>query len=188
MPSAAPKLIIPAGRDGALLANPSNTSFAYDSIEEAFPTVDPGIAPLGVNVIVQIRRPKQKTKGGMILTDDQRSTEYYNTQVAKVIALGPLAFKTVVRDIEEDTGREIDTVKDWVSGAWFKVGDHVWVPKYGGVRFAVPFTYQDTEYNSRTDKHEPATVKGESLFAIYRAKDIVGLIPGDPLAIRCFYD
>ena len=65
--------------------------FAYDSEEDAFPNTDPGVRPFGSRVLVQFRQAKMKTKGGIILAGETRDTEVWNTQVAKVVALGPLA-------------------------------------------------------------------------------------------------
>ena len=39
----------------------------YDNIAEGFPDVDPGVTPLGSRVLVQIRAPQRKTRGGIIL-------------------------------------------------------------------------------------------------------------------------
>jgi len=49
----------------------------------AFPSVDPGATPLGGRVMVQIRRSKKKTtKGGIVLVEETKETEKWNTQVA----------------------------------------------------------------------------------------------------------
>jgi hypothetical protein len=77
----------------------SNTvEFAYDSIEVAFPKCDAGLLPLGNLVLVQIRQPMNVTKGGIEIPAETRQTEHDNTQVAKVIAMGPLAFRSYSRD------------------------------------------------------------------------------------------
>ena len=67
-------------------------SFAYDSLEEAFPETDPGFVPFGSRVLLQIRTPKKQTASGLYIPDDVRETEHYNTQIAKVISVGVLAF------------------------------------------------------------------------------------------------
>ncbi len=94
-------------------------------LEEAFPQVDPGMKPLGSRVLVQIKTAQERTKGGIILTNEDRSTEKWNTQIGKVVALGPLAF------------HNRDKMELWPEGAWVKVGDFVRVAKYGGDRFEV---------------------------------------------------
>ena len=99
--------------------------YEYESLEEAFPDVSPGITAFGARVLVQIRTPKQRSKGGIILGNETRETELWNTQVAKVIQVGPLAF------------RNRDTLAQWPEGDWCKPGDFVRVPKYGGDRWMV---------------------------------------------------
>lgn len=94
-------------------------------LEEAFPQVDPGMKPLGSRVLVQIKTAQERTKGGIILTNEDRSTEKWNTQIGKVVAVGPLAFHN------RNTGEL------WPEGAWANVGDFVRVAKYGGDRFEV---------------------------------------------------
>ena len=63
-------------------------SFTYDSLEEAFPPVDCGHLPLGSRVIVQIRKAKSQTAGGIYIPEEARKTEASNTQVAKVVEIG----------------------------------------------------------------------------------------------------
>lgn len=128
------------------------------TISEAFPSADPGVRPFGSRVLVQIRTPKRRSAGGIILADETRDTDKWNTQAAKVIALGPLAFKS----------RE--TMNPWVEGQWCEVGSFVRVPKYGGDRWEVPIEGRD----------EPA------LFVIFNDLDLIGLVTGDPLAMRAF--
>lgn len=139
------------------MAQAAVSSFQVE-LEDAFPHVDPGVEPYGSRVLVQIRRSKTKTAGGIILTDDAKETERWNTQTAKIIALGPLAFKN----------RE--TQKTWIEGEWCKPGDFVRVMKYGGDRWEVPMGKGE----------EPA------LFVLYNDLDILGRVTGDPLAIKAF--
>ena len=96
-----------------------------DAMKTAFPEVDPGMRPLGSRVLVQIKTAEAKSKGGIILSSDDRSTEKWNTQIGKVVAVGPLAF------------HNRNTAELWPEGAWAKVGDFVRVAKYGGDRFEV---------------------------------------------------
>ena len=128
-----------------------------NALEEAFPAVDPGIQPFGSRVLVQIRNPKQRTSSGIIIDPGSKDTEKWNTQVAKVISLGPLAFKNR------------DTLNAWPEGAWCQPGDFVRVAKYGGDRWEVPYGAHDT-----------------ALFVIFNDLDIIGRVTGDPLAIRAF--
>lgn len=141
----------------------TNVEFGFADLDEAFPKADPGIAPFGSRVLVQIRSPKTRTKGGIILTEDMRETEHYNTQVARVIEVGPLAF------------RNRNTMETWPEGAWVAVGDFVRVPKYGGDRWAVK---RPGAGGSELDTYV--------IFALFNDLDIIGKVVGDPLAIRAF--
>jgi co-chaperonin GroES (HSP10) len=138
----------------------SVASIADAALNFAFPNVDPGTLPTGSRILVQIRTPKTKSDGGIILTEETRETEKWNTQVAKVVALGPGAFKNR------------NTMEPWPEGAWCAPGNYVRVPKYGGDRWEVPVPGRTRE--------EPA------LFVIFRDLDVVGVVTGDPLAIKAF--
>jgi co-chaperonin GroES (HSP10) len=138
------------------LAN--KVEFSYADVDEAFPPCDPGVVPFGSRVLVQVRTPKTKTKGGIILTSETRETDAWNTQVAKVLSVGDLAFKTR------------STLEPWPEGSWCKPGDFVRVPKYGGDRWTV-----------KTDDGE-----GEALVVIFNDLDLIGRVTGDPLAVKAF--
>ena len=128
-----------------------------DAMREAFPEANPGIVPFGSRVLVQIRTPKTKTASGIIIDNGSRDTEKWNTQVARVVSVGALAFKNR------------NTMDPWPEGSWRGPGDYVRVPKYGGDRWEVPLA------------------NGESaLFVIFNDLDIIIQVTGDPLAIRAF--
>ena len=128
-----------------------------DALAEAFPVAEPGIQPFGSRVLVQIRSPKQKTASGIIIDRGSKDTEKWNTQVGKILAVGPLAFKNR------------NTMESWPEGSWCKAGDYVRVAKYGGDRWEVPLA------------------DGESaLYVIFNDLDIIGQVIGDPLLIRAF--
>lgn len=127
------------------------------TLEMAFPSADPGILPFGSYVLVQIRNPMTTTKSGLILQSDTRDTEKWNTQVAKVIAIGPLAFKNR------------NTMEPWPEGAWCQPGDFIRVAKYGGDRWEVPLSKEES-----------------AMFVIFKDTDLIGKVTGDPLAIRAF--
>ena len=55
------------------------------SEEECFPNIDPGIEVAGDRVLVQLRREKAKSKGGILLVDETRQTLRFNETVAKEI-------------------------------------------------------------------------------------------------------
>jgi co-chaperonin GroES (HSP10) len=96
----------------------------YDqTLEEAFPVVDHNLRPFGARVLVQLRTPKLKTKGGIALVTETQDTLQWANQVGIVRALGPLCFK------------DSKTLQPWPEGDWCKVGDFVRVPKHGGDKF-----------------------------------------------------
>ena len=66
---------------------------------------------------------RAKTVSGIVLTDDTRTFNKANTQLGKVVALGPIAF------CNRETG------KTWNEGVWAEPGQFVRIPKYGGDRF-----------------------------------------------------
>lgn len=137
---------------------PNSMLLAYKGIEDAFPDVSPGVIPFGSRLVCQIRRPMDLTKSGFHLPQETRETEKWNTQVAKVISLGPGAFK------------DRDTLAVWPEGAWCQVGDFVRVPKYGGDKWEVVIP-------DSSDK---------ALFAIFNDADIIGKIEGDPLEMVAY--
>ena len=92
---------------------------------ECFPDIDPGIDVAGDRVLVQLRREKTTSKGGIILVDETKATLRFNETVAKVKQIGSLAYKSP------------DTLEPWPEGPWCNVGDLVRTIKYGGDRFVV---------------------------------------------------
>lgn len=95
------------------------------SEEECFPDIDHGVEVVGDRVLVQLRREKTTSKGGIILVDETKQTLRFNETVAKVVQIGPLAYKN------------LDDLQPWIEGPWCKVGDLVRTIKYGGDRFVV---------------------------------------------------
>jgi co-chaperonin GroES (HSP10) len=127
----------------------------------AFPSVDPGAKPLGARILVQLRRTKKKaTSAGIILVEETKETEKWNNMVAKVIEIGPLAFK------------KRDTMEPWPEGSWCEVGDYLRVPKWGGDRWEVPVPGQlDDE---------------KALFMVLNDHEVIAKVTGDPLAMKAF--
>ena len=126
----------------------------------AFPSVDPGAKPLGGRILVQLRRTKRKTTG-IILVEETREAEKWNNMVAKVVEVGPLAF------------RHRDTMQEWPEGAWCKPGDFLRVPKWGGDRWEVRVPGDD-------EMEDPA------LFMIINDHEVIAKITNDPLSMRAF--
>ena len=131
-------------------------------LADAFPLVDPGAIPLGARVLLQLRRTKKTvTSAGIILVSETKETEKWQNMVAKVISLGPLAFK------------KRDTMESWVEGTWCEVGDFIRVPKWGGDRWEVPVPDQ-------TRDDDPA------LFMVLNDHEVIAKLTGDPLAMKAF--
>jgi len=138
-----------------------NEPVAGDAAEIAwaFPSVDPGAKPLGARVLVQLRRTKQKaTSAGIILVEETRENEKWNNMVARVIEIGPLAFK------------KRDTMEPWPEGSWCEVGDYIRVPKWGGDRW-------EAEVGGDEEK---------ALFMILNDHEIIAKVTGNPLQMRAF--
>jgi len=131
------------------------------ALQEAFPAVDPGAIPVGGRVLVQWRQTRKTvTSSGIVLVEETKETEKWNNQVAKVIAVGPLAFK------------KRDTLEPWPEGNWVEVGDYVRMPKWGGDRWEVPFGDKD---------------KGETaLFSIFNDNEVIAKVTGNPLNVKAF--
>ena len=128
------------------------------TLDEMFPIVDPGMEPFGHRVLVQVGSPMSVTKGGVIITQETQDTIKFNVQTARVIKLGPVAFKDRV------------TLKDWPEGNWCKPGDYVRCMKYGGDRWEVPYG----------DKGQVA------LFAIIKDIELLGRVTVDPRFIKAY--
>jgi len=128
-------------------------------LADAFPLVNPGAKPLGARILVQLRRTKKKTtSAGIILVEETREAEKWNNMVAKVIEIGPLAFK------------KRDTMEPWPEGSWCEVGDYLRVPKWGGDRWEVEIPGEE----------EPA------LFMVLNDHEVIAKITGNPLTMRAF--
>ena len=134
-------------------------AFNDADIAWAFPSVDPGAKPLGGRILVQLRRTKKKaTSAGIILVEETKETEKWQNMVAKVIEIGPLAFKNR------------DTMQGWPEGSWCEVGDYIRVPKWGGDRWEV----------------EVGDEEEKALFMILNDHEIIAKVTGDPLQMRAF--
>ena len=116
--------------------------------EECFPIIDHGVEVAGDRVLVQLRRQKIKSKGGIILVEETQQTLKYNETVAKVVEIGPLAYKSP------------ETLEPWIEGPWCKVGDLVRTIKYGGDRFVV----------------DPSDGGGPVVFITLQAREVISRI------------
>jgi co-chaperonin GroES (HSP10) len=142
----------------------SDTPVASSEAEMAwaFPSVDPGAKPLGGRLLVQLRRTKKATTAsGIILVEETKTTEKWQNMVAKVIEIGPLAFK------------HRDTMLSWPEGSWCTEGDYIRVPKWGGDRWEVHVPGEDENEES-------------ALFMVLNDHEVIAKLTGDPLAMRAF--
>lgn len=128
------------------------TGFQTQKLQDAFPELPAPVTPFGGRVLVQLRRLPTKSKGGIVLIEDTKETVKWNNQVAKLVALGPLAFKN----------RE--TAQFWPEGQWAKVGDYVRVPRWDGDRVEV--LIKDSE---------------PVVFVTFNDHQLIGRVNGDPL-------
>lgn len=76
------------------------------------------VKPFGANVVVEVPKPEEKTKGGLIITAATQETEKFANVVGKIVSMGAHAFKTNVAGniFQEDVA----------------VGDHVVFKAYAG--------------------------------------------------------
>lgn len=135
-----------------------STGFVVDGqVGDFFPPTNPQLAPYGSRVVVQLRRVPTKSAGGIELPQSALDSEAWNIQVAKLVRVGPLAFK------RRESG------EPWPEGIWAQEGDFVRVPKYGGDRWSV-------------DQGSGAPVA----FVIFNDHELIGRIEGDPLKVRAY--
>jgi len=134
-------------------------AFNDADIAWAFPSVDPGAKPLGGRILVQLRRTKQTVTGaGIILVQETKETEKWNNMVARVIEIGPLAF------------RKRDTMEPWPEGSWCEVGDYIRVPKWGGDRWEVQIEGEEEK----------------ALFMILNDHEVIAKVTCNPLEMKAF--
>ena len=96
-----------------------------------------GIIPMGTKVLVEIQKPEEKTKGGIILPQETMDKEGEASQVAKIIDIGAAAFTNGIGDLPLEF-----SVKP-------NVGAFVILERYQGVRIE---GLDDKEYRLVSDK------------------------------------
>ena len=129
-----------------------------DAYRAAFPDVAIPYYPLGYCACLQLRMPLKKI-GSILLADESVDVERFRTQAALVRAVGPSGF------------RDRQTGEPWVEGEWYKPGDFVRAPMYGGDRFDVEVT-------------TASGTKDVVRFAFVKEADVTGFVIGDPLNIK----
>lgn len=101
------------------MSNPTDLERPEDAY---FPAIDYDGQPAGWFVVVQPIIPAERTSGGILLPDKAKDFEKALQTIAKVVAVGDLAYA--------------DPVK-FPNGAWCKVGDYVRIPSYAGAKHPV---------------------------------------------------
>lgn len=127
------------------------------SVLERFPEVSPKVLPTGARVLCQLMSNNPKSSGGIILVEETRETERWNMQVARILALGSLAF----------CNRE--TAQPWKEGVWAEPGDFVIIPRWGGQR--------------RTAKNKEGV---DVYFATVNDHEIIERVYGNPLELETY--
>lgn len=144
--------------------------YEWQSLDEAFPSKKDGCdcltSPLPHLVLLQIRRAKNKSAGGIVFVQETQEAEAGNTQVAKVIAIGKNCF------------RHPDTHELWPEGVWFEVGDYLRIPKFNGFRFPIKW-----KVPKKWDAEEPVENVG---FVMFEPIHLTGLLYGDPRAVTAY--
>ena len=142
---------------------PRNDGLQYVDEQEAFPNVQPLCKPLGNLVQIMLRVPKLQTIVGLhLVADNERQTERDNTQVGKVSACGPLAF------------RNRNTYEVWPEGAWCQPGDYVRVPKFHGDVQVVKYFRTIVDIDHVTEKRTERRFEDRVLFVLFKDLDIRG--------------
>ena len=79
-------------------------------------------APVGWRMVLFPLRLKEKTKGGLLLTDETVGQSQITTNICKVLKMGDLCYK--------------DEAK-FPTGPWCKEGDWVLITRYAGSRIRI---------------------------------------------------
>ena len=118
---------------------------------EHFPSVDCKARPCGNQILVQLRTTKSKTAGGIYIPNETKQFNDGNTQIGKLVKIGPIAFH------DRSSGDK------WKEGAWADVGEVVVMPKWGGFRVETPIPESE-------DK---------AIFCLYNDYDVKMVVEGD---------
>lgn len=97
--------------------------------------------PQGWKILVEKKKPKEKTDGGIILTDKSKEEESYMTICAKIVRIGPLCWH------DRETG------EPWRGPRWAKEGDWVIIPKF-------------TQFKLEIDEREYRFINDDEVIAV----------------------
>lgn len=113
------------------------------------------IKPLFWNVLLEIKKPEEKSAGGIIIAEQVQEKEQLLTMVGRVVELGAMAFKTKTNG-GHDYSVHADDVKP---GAWVLTARKFGVP----IRTRDGRTYQlcnDYEIIAVISEEEAAQIRG----------------------------
>jgi hypothetical protein len=136
-----------------------------EEMELHFPTFEVVDEPAGHRVIVQIKVPITVSKAGLIIPEEARDAERDNTSIAKVLKLGPTAYR------ERRSSEFAKALDPWPEGLLLDEGGYARIPLYGGLRFKRRHPKMDGEWVE---------------FAIFQDHEITSRYIGDPLAERAY--
>ena len=105
--------------------------------------------PTGWKILIEKPKPKEKTDGGIILTDQSKEAENYLSICARIVAIGPLCWH--------------DEAKFYNAGPWAKIGDWVIVPKFTAFKMDI----NGMEYRFINDDEVIAIVDDPTVIKVY---------------------
>lgn len=141
----------------------TNDTFIHEDEAIAFPPVKAGIAPLGARILVQYMMPIIRSQSGLLVSDETRAIDHDRMQVAKVLALGPLAF------------HNRQTNELWPEGAWCKVGDYIRAPIYPKDVVLRAVTMRDRTFDEASGKHIEHARDDRARLALINDLDVVAI-------------
>lgn len=97
--------------------------------------------PKGWRILIRKDKVKEKTEGGIILSDLSKDAEDILSITAQVVKVGPMCWH------DKDTG------KPWIGGMWAKPGDWVIVPKF-------------TRFKMEIDEQEYRIINDDEVFCV----------------------
>lgn len=138
-------------------------------LDKAFPDIDPGFRPFGSRICVQLRTPKLYSTGGVKFADETIETEMWNTQIGRVRAIGPVAF------------RNRTNLEPWPEGNWAKIGDFVRIPKFNQDKWFIEYPCKLKGLGGREfDGSERV------LFMLINDLDLLAEKTGNPLEVKAY--
>lgn len=107
--------------------------------------------PRGFKLLIEKPKPKEKTDGGVLLPDQAIEAENYLSICAKLVKIGPMAWK------DRETGVW------WRGGPWANVGDWLIIPKFTQFRMEI----DDKEYRFINDDEVIAVIEDPTVIKVY---------------------